>query len=53
MHSVGYSSKFFQYRLRRRAALALVLRAEPRRAVRVLGRLGHLHERELADLHPG
>ena len=36
---------------RRRAALSLVLRAERPRAVRRLGRLGHLHERELPDLH--
>ena len=38
---------------RRRTALALVLRAEPGRAVRVVRRLRHLDERQLADLHPG
>src|SRR5205809_1014559 len=37
---------------RGRALLALVLRAELVRAVWPLGRLGQLHERELADLHP-
>src|SRR5205823_745846 len=37
---------------RRRALLALVLRAERAVAVDVLGGLGELHERELADLHP-
>src|SRR5919201_956197 len=35
-----------------RAPLALVLRAELVRAVRLFGRLRELHERELADLHP-
>src|SRR5688572_1654122 len=37
----------------RRPALALVLRADPGGAVRPLGGLRQLHERELADLHPG
>ena len=38
---------------RRRPALALVLRADRRRAVRRRGRLGHLHEGDLPDLHAG
>ena len=37
---------------RRRAALALVLRAGGARPVRRVGRRGHLHEADLADLHP-
>src|SRR3954470_19407175 len=38
---------------RRRALLALVLRADLARAVGRLRRLGHLHERDLPDLHAG
>src|SRR3954470_7833049 len=38
---------------RRRALLALVLRADLARAVRRLRRLGHLHEGDLPDLHAG
>src|SRR5687767_5765479 len=38
---------------RRGAALALVLRADPLRAVRPLRRLRQLDEGELADLHAG
>ena len=49
--AVASPSKFCQYRRRSRAGLALVLGAEPAGTVRCLGRLGHLDERELPDLH--
>ena len=47
-----YVAEVLEVPARRRAALALVLRPGGALAVRRVGRRGHLHEADLADLHP-